>query len=67
MRKAKAKNERDVDLNAVYVTIVGMNYGPDDKRVEAGEEVSDLPAESIPWLLEQGAIRLKEEAVEDVG
>lgn len=44
-----------------YRAKVGMNY-PDplrpgeEKRVEAGDIVTDLPAPSIPGLLEQGAI-----------
>lgn len=32
----------------------GINYK--DKRVEPGDDVSDLPRESIKWLKEQGYI-----------
>lgn len=40
---------------AAYRVEVGLSYPP-DRRAEAGEVVSDLPAKSIKWLLEQGAI-----------
>lgn len=40
---------------AQYRATVGIDYPP-NKRVEAGEVVSDLPGESIKWLLEQGLI-----------
>lgn len=40
---------------AQYRTLVGIDYPP-NKRVEAGEVVSDLPGDSIKWLLESGAI-----------
>ena len=48
---------------------VGLNY-PDpekpgeERRAEAGDVVSDLPASSRVWLLEQGLI--EEQAAEDV-
>jgi hypothetical protein len=34
----------------------GINYK--DKRVEPGDEVTDLPRESIKWLKEQGYIEI---------
>jgi SOS-response transcriptional repressor LexA len=40
---------------AQYRATVGIDYPP-NKRVEAGEIVSDLPGDSIKWLLEQGLI-----------
>ena len=46
---------------AVFIALVGITYGEPEKRVEAGEEVDDLPAESAIWLLEQGLIKPKEE------
>lgn len=49
-----------------YRVLTGLNYGPAGRRVEAcackkktatcAHVVSDLPAESIVWLLEQGHI-----------
>lgn len=42
-----------------YKANVGLNYpgsGGKPKRVEAGDTVSDLPSESIPWLLDQKLI-----------
>lgn len=39
-----------------FKALVGLNYGPKNKRVEAGEVVSDLPPESIGWLLAQGLV-----------
>lgn len=40
---------------AQYRAVVGIDYPP-NKRVEAGEIVSDLPGDSIKWLLEQNLI-----------
>lgn len=39
-----------------YRVLRGLNYGPKDKRAEAGDVVADLPPDSLPWLLEQGHI-----------
>lgn len=46
-----------------YRALTGLNYpGKDgEKRVEAGEVVTDLPAKSVRWLLAGGHI----EEVED--
>jgi len=33
-----------------YKALVGLDY--EDKRVEAGEIVDDIPADSVEWLLE---------------
>jgi hypothetical protein len=38
-----------------YRVLQGIDYPP-NKRAEIGETVSDLPAASIKWLLEIGAI-----------
>jgi hypothetical protein len=38
-----------------YRALTGLNYPP-DKRVEAGDIVSDLPEKSIVWLLKDGFI-----------
>ena len=38
-----------------YRALVGLAYPP-GKRVKAGDVVSDLPAQSIPHLLERGHI-----------
>ena len=40
---------------AQYRAMVGIDYPP-NKRVEAGDVVSDLPGDSITWLLDQGLI-----------
>jgi len=40
---------------AQYRALVGIDYPP-NKRVEAGEVVSDLPGSSIKWLLESNII-----------
>ncbi len=47
---------------ATYKVLVGLDYGNPSKRVEAGDVVSDLPAQSTPWLLEQNLIELSESA-----
>jgi hypothetical protein len=39
---------------ASYKVLVGLDYG--DKRVEAGDVISDLPTKSVSWLKEQGLI-----------
>lgn len=40
-----------------YRAVVGIDYPP-DKRIEAGDLVSDLPEKSVTWLLAQGLIEL---------
>jgi hypothetical protein len=57
---SKKKRSSDATESTIYVVLVGLNYGDPEKRVEVGAEVTDLPTESIPWLLEQGYIRPKE-------
>lgn len=39
-----------------YVVVRGINYPP-DRRAEPGETRDDIPAESVAWLLEAGAIK----------
>ena len=43
-----------------YIVVRPITYGEPEERHEAGAEVSDIPAASIPWLVEQGHIKLKE-------
>lgn len=38
-----------------YRVLQGIDYPP-NKRAEAGDVVNDLPASSVKWLLEVGAI-----------
>ena len=40
---------------AQYRVLQGIDYPP-NKRAEAGQVVSDLPPQSINWLLESGII-----------
>lgn len=42
---------------ATYEVKTGLDYPP-NKRAEVGARVSDLPAKSIPWLVEQGHVVL---------
>lgn len=39
-----------------YEVLAGIDYPP-NKRAEIGEVVSDLPKDSIPWLLDAGIIK----------
>lgn len=39
-----------------FKALVGLTYGPLNTVVEAGEVTSDLPPESVKWLLAQGLI-----------
>lgn len=41
-------------MTTKYVVLVGMDYG--QTRREPGDIASDIPKQSVPWLLEQGAI-----------
>jgi hypothetical protein len=45
-----------------YRVLVGLSW--DDERAEPGEVRDDIPAKSIPWLLEQGCV---EEVSDDAG
>lgn len=38
-----------------YRAVVGIDYPP-NKRAEPGDVVTDLPAKSLKWLLDCGAI-----------
>ncbi len=40
---------------ARYRVLVGLDYPP-DKRAEIGDVVTDLPAQSVKWLLADGYI-----------
>jgi hypothetical protein len=39
-----------------YEVLAGIDYPP-NKRAEVGDIVSDLPKDSIPWLLDSGIIK----------
>ncbi len=52
--KTKSTPVSDKKPRTEYKARVGLNYG--DKRVEAGEVVDDIPAESVEWLLESNCI-----------
>lgn len=43
--------------NTKYKVLKGIDYPP-NKRAEIGATVSDLPKESIPWLLASGVIEV---------
>ena len=47
---------------ATYKVLVGLDYGKPSKRAEAGDVVSDLPAASVSWLLEQNLVELADSA-----
>ena len=55
------KEKKAPKASGVYVALVGLNYGDPEKRVEAGEEVSDLTAEQIAAYLAVNAIKPKDE------
>ena len=42
-----------------YKVLVGIDYPP-NKRAEAGDVVSDIPASSVKWLLDDGIIEVVE-------
>lgn len=48
-----------------YRALVGIDYPgkSGEKRVEAGETVSDLPAKSVKWLLDGGHVELADAKV----
>jgi len=48
---------------AKYRVLTGINYPP-DKRAEPGDIVTDLPAKSIPWLIDNKAIEVVPEGSE---
>jgi hypothetical protein len=56
----RTDNKQGQQPEAVYIVVNPITYGDPEVRHEAGAEASDIPAGSIPWLLEQGHIRLKE-------
>lgn len=52
-------------MSTKYVVLVGLDYGK--KRCEPGDVADDIPTQSVPWLLEQGAIKPLEAAPEAEG
>ncbi len=54
---------------ATYKVLIGIDYPP-NKRAEIGDVVSDIPAKSVKWLLDQGIVEVvgskTEEASEEV-
>ena len=40
-----------------YRALVGLNFGPTNKRYEPDDVMTDLPPDSIKWLVSQGYIR----------
>ncbi|NBV35779.1 MAG: hypothetical protein EBR94_00690 [Bacteroidetes bacterium] len=49
-------------MMATYKVLVGLDYGKPSKRAEEGDVVSDLPAASLSWLIEQKMIELVDSA-----
>ena len=49
-------------MMATYKVLVGLDYGKPSKRAEEGDIVSDLPAASVSWLIEQNLIELVDSA-----
>jgi hypothetical protein len=49
-------------MMATYKVLVGLDYGKPSKRAEEGDTVSDLPAASVSWLIEQKMIELVDSA-----
>jgi hypothetical protein len=45
----------------LYRVLVGIDYPP-HQRAEVGDEVDNIPADSVPWLIEQGVIEKVEAA-----
>lgn len=42
---------------ATHRALVGIDYPP-NKRVEAGETVTDLPGDAVKWLIADGCIEV---------
>lgn len=62
--------EYPTDPRAIAALLRGEDVPVDRQRLrraEAGEVVGDIPACSVPWLLEQGLIRPVTEEVTDHG
>jgi len=50
-----------------YEVLKGLTYHCNASRAEVGEIVTDLPADSIAWLLEQGCIKPVDASRAEVG
>lgn len=58
MKRNTQRNDADTGAKArAYEVLKGLSYYDNKARGEVGDIVTDLPAESIPWLLEQGCIK----------
>lgn len=49
-------------MSTKYVVLVGLNYGQTFKN--PGDIADDIPAKSIPWLMEDGCISIHNAEVE---
>lgn len=49
----------------VHKVLKGIDFPP-NRRVEIGDEVSDLPSKSIKWLFEIGAIEAADGSKSDI-
>jgi hypothetical protein len=55
-RTNKTKEQQPAE---VFVVVNPITFGDPEVRHEAGAEVTDVPAASAVWLLEQGHIKRK--------
>lgn len=58
---AKKKEEIETEYapaaqSPVYIALTGLNYGPEDTRIEAGDEVPASVVDAAPWLLTDGHV-----------
>lgn len=53
----RVERRKAAGVTGAYRARVGLNYGPDNARVEPGETLpDDVPPSSIKWLLKQNHI-----------
>lgn len=64
MEIKKSEKKAEKPDARTYVVLKGINYKTPtgEKRAEVGDRVSDLPARSVRWLVEDGAIREDKDA-----
>jgi hypothetical protein len=55
-----ARTPAPADPGKAYRVLIGLDY-PENRRAEPGDVVTDLPGYAVAWLLETGAIELKED------
>lgn len=55
---SRPKSWDAADDKTRFEVLVGFNWPDDDRRVEAGEIVDELPPNAVKWMMRDGIVRI---------